>query len=69
MKKDSGKSIPYQLVEARKVLQDIAMEKVDNPSGEASAYFFRFIGGVGKVEVDEYFDTAKGQSLARDFGL
>lgn len=69
MKKETAELILYQLVEARRVLQYIMQDKTTDPKEAAAAYFFRFTGGAGEREIDEFFATEDGKKIAAQFGL
>ena len=68
MKKDELRSIVYQLVEARRTLQEIMGGKAD-PKETALAYFTRFYFYANKGEVDVFFASPEGQKVISQLGM
>ncbi len=69
MNKDGLRSIVYQLVEARRTLQEIMEGKAD-PKEAPLAYFTRFcFVGPTKDEVDKFFASLVGQQVMRQLGI
>ncbi len=64
MQRETARLILHQLVEARRILQEVARGNASQDA--ANAYFFRFVA-VSKTETDDFFASETGQKIAAQF--